>query len=821
MSLAELPITPYLETICRTLKESPSRFLVLTAETAAGKSTAVPPALLDAFPKKIVMLEPRRLAVLSIASRIAELLGEEVGGTVGYKMHLESRLSRATRLEIITEAILTRRLQTDPALEDVSVVVIDEFHERSIHADLALAFLKEAMELRDDLFVIVMSATIETKRLSAYLGTQKEPAPVICVPGRQFPVEIEYAGAVSMAGAICAALPKHKGQTVLAFLPGIAEIRRCKRELEERGICASAGAEILILHSSVTLAEQRRVLAPPKDGMTRVILSSAIAETSLTVPGVSLVIDSGLSRLSRMNVALGMERLVTEPESMFSAAQRAGRAGRLGPGKCIRLWNKTDVRLEATPAEILRTDITTLVLECAQWGAVDFAKINWLEPPSAAAWNEAVLLLKKIGCLFERRITAVGKACLELGVHPRLGCVALSGFAAQCVEYTNYAKSAPEIKKRFTDDLTRRVAAVCGTSASNVNIARIANAPTDASAQPSVMPAYSAAHAKGSTLLPQAKNAALALLAGFPDRIARQTEAKGLYQFASGRIARLPADDIAKNAVLPQWIVAPEVDAGDSEGRIHSYHALCDADALEWLSARAQTKIIAEFEGNRISKKEITCYGKLVLSEKKCAASPEDYALALCAQVRQKGLAALPLDERAESLIVREQFYAQQKGVPAKSEEKALCATLEEWLVPFLGGRTKIDAETVFNALYWYLNGAAVDKDAPMQLTLPNGKKRRLVYERHSAPDDRRTLVIRPVLEVIIQQIFGCFETPKIMEMPVLLKLLSPARRPLQITDNLESFWNSTWPEICKEMKGRYPKHNWDYRVIEKEPNER
>ena len=359
--MQNLPIIPYLDEICCTLKNSSSRFLVLTAETAAGKSTAVPQAILKAFPQSVIMLEPRRLAVLSIANRIAEALGEKVGQTVGYRMHLESKISKETRLEIITEAILTRKLQSDPSLEGISVVIIDEFHERSIHADLALAFLKEAMELRDDLYVIVMSATIETEKVAEYLGSKEQPAPVMKIPGRQFPVEIEYSGKISVSSAIITTLRsiKDKKQTILAFLPGIADIRRCKAELEKIGF-PNENTELMILHSSITLDEQKKVLSPLKEGVTRIILSSAIAETSLTVPGVKTVIDSGLSRINRMNISLGMEHLVTENESMFSAEQRAGRAGRLGPGKCIRLWNKNDVRIENTPAEILRSDITSL-----------------------------------------------------------------------------------------------------------------------------------------------------------------------------------------------------------------------------------------------------------------------------------------------------------------------------------------------------------------------------------------------------------------------------------------------------------------------------
>lgn len=781
-----LPITPYLPQIAETLKNSESHFLVLTAETAAGKSTAVPPFLLEHFPGKVIMLEPRRLAVLSIASRIAETLGEEPGKTVGYRMHLENNVSASTRLEIITEAVLTRKLQEDPSLEGVSVVIIDEFHERSIHADLALAFLKEAMALRDDLFVIVMSATIETEKLSAWLGDGGKNAPVMQIPGRQFPVDIEYAGKKEVSSAILESLGKlEPGSVMLAFLPGIAQIKKTQADLLQEGL-PDESTEVLLLHSSINFSEQKKVLVPPQAGTKRIILSSAIAETSLTVPGVKLVIDTGLSRVSRMNVALGMERLVTESESEFSAAQRAGRAGRLGPGKCIRLWSKHDVRLLNSPAEILRSDITSLVLECAAWGAYELSKIDWFEPPGSAAWNEACRLLELLGCIKAGAVTELGKACLKLGLHSRLACVALSGYAREIVAFSNYAKSSPEIQNRFVKNLERRISSLSKNSA-------------------------------GEPLLPAAKNISLALLAGFPDRLAMQTGTKGVYQFPNGRAAHLKAEEIQRNALLPEWIVAPETDAGISEGTIYSYSPLAPEDAEEWLSPRTEKKVQVCFEGEKIRKSENLCYGRLVISSKKLPVSPEDYGAALCSRVQEKGLSALPLSDDAKVLLIREKFYAQQNSLAPKSEEQFLCSSAEQWLLPFAAGKTKIDEKTVYDALYWYLDGGNLDREVPLSITLPNGKKRRLVYEMQSDPDDRTKLVIRPVLEVIIQQIFGCFSTPEILGMPLLFKLLSPARRPLQITDNLEFFWENSWIEICKEMKGRYPKHNWDYRIAEKD----
>ncbi|MDE5899714.1 MAG: DEAD/DEAH box helicase, partial [Treponemataceae bacterium] len=761
--------------------------LILTAETAAGKSTAVPLALLEQFKQKIIMLEPRRLAALAIASRCAELLGETPGRTVGYRMRLDSKISAATRLEVITEAILTGMLQDNPALEGTDVVVLDEFHERSIHADLALAFLKEAVQLRDDLHVIVMSATMDTKPLAKFLGTDGTPAPVLSVPGRQFPVEFEYRPGLTPAEAAAQEIRRlqraasvAEASSILVFLPGISDIRRCAAELRGYGF-PDERTEVCVLHSSTDFSDQKKILSAPERGAVRVILSSAIAETSVTVPGVATVIDCGLARVSRMNVAAGMEHLVTETESEFSAAQRAGRAGRLAPGRCIRLWNEHDARIQRAAPEITRTDICPLVLECALWGISAPEQLQWLDSPPASAWNSAAALLEEIGCLKDGAVTPLGKTALKLGLHPRLACVALAGSCAAALEYSSFAKSSPDMQRRFLADLEQKVARL-------------------------------APHA------PKNADKSAALLAGFPDRIARRTETHGVYQFPSGRTARLPKEELLRAASVPEWIVAPEAGAGDCEGRIYSYLPLDSAAAEEWISARARTEVSAVFSGGAVQKTQSVCYGKIVLSSKKLPVQPEDYAAALCAEIRKNGLEILPLDEPIRQLLLRARFCEQQRAVPEaeqKSSEKALSGRAELWLAPFLPGKTRADSQTVFDALRWHLDGADIDRNAPQEITLPNGKKRRIRYEMLSPPHDKTKLVVRPVLEIIIQQVFGCFKTPSVMGMPVLLKLLSPARRPLQITDDLEHFWTSTWPEICKEMKGRYPKHNWNYKTCD------
>jgi ATP-dependent helicase HrpB len=809
-AIQSLPVTPYLDPVCIALKSSQSHFLILTAETAAGKSTAVPLALLRHFDKKILMLEPRRLAALAVASRVSELLGENTGGQAGYIMHLETRLSACTRFIVMTEAVLTRMLQDDPSLAGVNVVVIDEFHERSIHADLALAFLKESMALRDDLFVIVMSATIETGRLASYLGTGGSPAPVFSVPGRQFPVSVEYAGNISAFDAVQRELYTKDEGSILVFLPGIAGIRRTAAELTQWG----TNADIQILHSSVNFDEQKKVLTPPPAGARRrVILSSAIAETSLTVPGVTVVIDSGLSRINRMNISAGMETLSTENESIFSAVQRRGRAGRVCSGRCVCLWNENDVRTARMPPEILRTDLTPLVLECAQWGVYDPDRLAWFDRPSDASWNSACSLLKQLGCLTQNagssclQITSLGKAALTIGLHPRLACAALAGrnnfagAAARCVlQYSSYAGSSPVLQRKFCADIEQRIKKC-------------------AMVFPDLVCSPVFGKGMGSSLSAETQ----VLLAGFPDRIAHLQSPDGTYQFPSGRIASLPPDERHNSSSFSEWIVAPEADAGEREGRIYRYEALSQKETEAWLGERAVTCTECKFEtgSHTLRKTEYRYYGRLVLSSKKVNPDLNEFVDAVCGMVEKNGINWLPRAEKTKEFLLRAQFYEENCNPPGrKTEASSLRQTVREWLPPFLT-ECSISEDAVYEALRFYLNSGTIDKNVPPRIIMPDGKSYKLTYETASGRKDQKNDVrqygVRPVLEIIIQRIFGCIETPYVMGVPVLLKLLSPANRPLQITDDLAGFWQNTWPEICKEMKGRYPRHNWDYRVADRE----
>lgn len=885
-NLPPLPVTPYIPQIAETLKKSPSRFLILTAETGAGKSTVIPAGLPKFLDGKILMTEPRRIAALSIAERVSEILEEPCGKTCGYKIHLENKASRETKIEVVTEAVLSRMLQNDPSLEGYSVILIDEFHERSVTTDLNLAFLREAMELRDDLYVIIMSATIETKQLSEYLGGPDyipgETVPVMEIPGRTFPVEVEYKPDSTMVRAICDELENvQRGQTpvILAFIPGIKEIRKTESELRSAlGDSQNSGTEIHVLHSSVSLSDQKKIFAPLPENTNRVIISSAIAETSLTVPGVTTVIDSGLSRVNRLNIALGMETLVTEAESEFSAEQRKGRAGRLQAGRCIRLWSKNEPRKKSMLPEILRTDISSLVLECAAWGKnLSESENFFLDAPSKAAIKTASEFLQNMNFLdSSKKITERGRLALEAGVSPRLANLIL--FAAEnpalkedavslILKYSNYADSKSEMQKRFCDDIRLKI-----TGAQN------ALAPHDV---------RSNKNDNGG----QAPSKAALLFAGFSDRLAKKCPEtfsgtdkgndKISYQFPNGHTAFLAKDLYFSQA--PDWIIAPEVLATSSSGTVFDYECVTNAEAESLISdlIHEETECFFNEDQTKISKFVYTKYGKITLSEKKVNVTKDDSVLAWCTQIRKKGLNFLNLSYKMQDFLTRADFYAvhtdrgagsgaatqgtqnaaltQGVQAPQGAHDAALSqgvhslqgahgaaytqgvqapqgvqdaqgahdtrnavpkddknttksspslarleAAPEEWLTPFLTDG-KLTDEILYNAAYWYLDGATVDANVPTQLILENGRKIKVTYENG-----------RPVIEIIIQRIFGCFENPKIMEVPVLLKLLSPANRPLQITEDLAGFWNGSWIEICKEMKGRYPKHNWDYRVAEK-----
>ena len=785
VDLLQYPITSKIDDITKSLLSSPTRFLILTAETAAGKSTILPVGLLEnnSFKnKKIMMTEPRRLAVLGVSNRVSEIIGEQCGETVGYKVHLDKKITNKTRFEIVTEAILVRQLQNDPAIEDYNLIILDEFHERSVNTDLALAFLKEAMELREDLYVIIMSATMDVDKLRTYLGNK---TPIIQVPGRQYPVEVKYEDKKEIEKVIVDEIENNKNKgNILVFLPGIKDIKRVQNNLlsEYNYIFKKENIELCILHSSITLNEQKRILK--ESDKRRVILSSSIAETSLTVPGITTVIDSGLSRVNRMNEKNGMEGLFTETESDFSAEQRKGRAGRLQKGKCIRLWSESNPRIKNMPCEILRADLASLVLECADRGIYNEKSIDWLDSPSLSSWESSKDLLKKLNLLkVDSHISEKGKAALSLPLHPRLASIALDNFNKGknlILKYSSYSQSNLEMQNKFLSDIERRVKETKYKSNTEIKDSLI-------------------------------------ILSGYPDRLCKRIsevgEKQSIYQLPSGRKAIL-----ADGKVGTEWIASPDIIIGERDTVIFDFEKLKTEDVNEWLKDRTETKEVCSFENGKLTKCENTYFGKILLSSKKINTTSEDYGKAWVNEIKEKGFDVIPKNKKCESLINRSLFLWENDGFKEAKKKYGdiksyIVESCEDWLLPFLGNGKNLTEDIIYDALYWFLNGSEVDIKAPETFILDNNRRVKVKYEKLQSPNDKSTLIIRPVIEVIIQRVFGCTKTPLINNVKVLLRLLSPAQRPLQITDDLEGFWNGAWIEICKEMKGRYPKHNWDEKI--------
>jgi ATP-dependent helicase HrpB len=585
LSATGLPLVPFLPRIDEALERH--RLCVLTAEPGAGKSTLVPAYLLDRpwlAGRKIRMLEPRRLAAAAVAARISELLGEPLGRRAGYRVRSAVRVGPETRLEVITEALLARALEADPLLADTGLVILDEFHERSIHADLALALLLETRRARPDLALLLMSATLDADRVATFISADDPagPAPVIECPGRVFPVETSYRPLaastrweVEFADLVGGLLPNADGD-VLAFLPGVREIERVGTRLAAQPAAATAGIEVFPLHGSLPLDRQQAVLRPRDPGPgQRVVLATSIAETSLTVPGIRLVVDAGWARTAELHHATGLERLVTARVSASSADQRRGRAGRLCPGRCVRAWKENEPLPGRPVPEILRTDLSGLVLECALWGAREAGNLRWLDPPPPASWVTARELDRMLGLIDDEGLpTESGRAAARLGLAPRLAVLVLEGIRAGDAEAA--AEAAALLEERDGSGLGRdpdftarieRLHAGGGSPAwqravieETRRILSRAGSPAGRPAQPAPGGGASGGRAAGRSL--DARALGVHLGRAFPDRIARR-EHDGSYRFVTGRVARYPGD-----ARGPVWLVAPDADAGEITGTI-------------------------------------------------------------------------------------------------------------------------------------------------------------------------------------------------------------------------------------------------------------
>ncbi|MFU0870617.1 ATP-dependent helicase HrpB [Kluyvera sichuanensis] len=789
-----LPVASILPELLHALQQSPQ--VLLNAPTGAGKSTWLPLQILreGSINGRILLLEPRRLAARNVAQRLAELLGEKPGETVGYRMRAETCVGPATQLEVVTEGILTRMIQHDPELSGVGLVILDEFHERSLQADLALALLLDVQQgLRDDLKLLIMSATLDNDKLQRLLPD----APVIISEGRAFPVERRYQSlpahqrfdeAVAMATA---ELLRHESGSLLLFLPGVGEIQRVQNHLAER-----VADDVLLcpLYGALPLSEQRQAILPAPSGKRKVVLATNIAETSLTIEGIRLVVDSAQERVARFDVRSGLTRLITQRISQASMTQRAGRAGRLEPGVCVHLLAKDQAERAAaqSEAEILQSDLSSLLLELLQWGCNDPSQLRWLDTPPAVNLAAARRLLTQLGALADERLTAKGQKMAALGNDPRLAAMLVAADSdAEVATAARLAAILEEPPRGGSGDLMQAFTRSQGQWQQRSQqlckrLNRRAGLP-DSDAIPAL------------------------LAQGFPDRIARRRGQEGRYQLANGMGAMLDADDALNRH---EWLIAPLLLQGNAspDARILQACAL-DIDALV---ARCPQLIkqsdTIEWDDNQGTLKALrrSQIGQLTLSVRPLAKpSEEELHRAMLTGIREKGLSVLNWTNEAEQLRLRLQCAARwlpEDAWPAVDDD-SLLAALESWLLPHMSGvhslrgLKSLDVHQALQEwLPWSLRQRLVSL-LPTHYTVPTGSRIAIRYHDENPP----------ALAVRMQEMFGEASTPTIAEgrVALVLELLSPAQRPLQITRDLSAFWQGAYREVQKEMKGRYPKHVW------------
>ena len=807
--------------------------VVLQAPPGAGKSTGVPLALLtdgSLQPGKIVMLEPRRLAARAVATRMAHMLGEPVGETVGFRTRLESRTGKNTRIEVVTEGILTRWLQRDATLEGVAMVIFDEFHERSLNADLGLALCLEAQAaVRDDLRILVMSATLDATAVAQLLGD----APVVTAEGKAFEVETRWATggvanrsqreidiATRTARTIAQALEREPGD-VLAFLPGQAEIHRAQQQLEEGGL--PRGVSVLPLFGDLSAAAQDAALRPGDAQHRKIVLATNIAETSLTIEGVRIVVDSGLARRARFDPSTGMSGLETVRISRASADQRRGRAGRLGPGVCYRLWSETEhASLAAhTAPEILEADLAPVALDLAEWGVSDPRSLRWLDPPPAATFAQARDLLRSLDALDAGgRITPHGRALARLGTHPRLAHMIVRGaelglqrLALEIAAVLGERDLLRWNAGRRDADLRLRIEALRRGRVDDPHAA--ADVRVDGGARQralrsvEVLDRQLASGAAKSPATEADADIGRLLAFAYPDRIAQSRGAGGRYLLSGGRGARL-AD--AQSIAQAEFLVVADLDAGDREALIRLAaplpRAVLEADFAALIEHRQRFEWDAREQA--VVAQDERWLGAIRLGERRLENPDSGRVLnALLAGIRELGLDALPWTKEARALRQRLGFAhevdAQGPRPWPDVSDAALSATLDDWLAPWLATMSRrdhlarLDMTAIVAALLDWNQRQRLDEIAPTHLQVPSGSRIPIDYSG------------APTVAVRLQEVFGLSATPAVGggRVPLTLQLLSPAHRPVQVTKDLASFWARGYTEVKKELKGRYPKHYW------------
>jgi ATP-dependent helicase HrpB len=826
---ASFPIAEVLSELLVRLGAHPR--LVLEAPPGAGKTTQVPPALLDAAwlgGRKILVLEPRRIAARAAAEFMAVQRGEAVGETVGYRIRFEAKVSARTRIEVVTEGILTRLIQGDPELTGIGAILFDEFHERHLHGDLGAALALDVQaSLRPDLRLLIMSATLDGERIARWFD-----APRLTSAGRSYPVRIEYPPAKAnedwpfQLRRIVEKALNDTGGDVLVFLPGRREIERA-RDLTAGAV--GQGVEVVPLHGELSLAEQHAALAPASPGVTRIVLATNVAESSVTLPGIRAVIDLGLAREPRLDPASGFTRLETVPISQASADQRAGRAGRVAEGTAYRLWPQSQRLEPSRRAEIAQVELSALALELAAWGSPD---LRWLDPPPAGAIGSARDLLTALGAIdADGRISELGRAMLEAGASPRLAAAMLRAADDQKALACDLlalieARNPLRGDGGRSDDFRQRHAALQAFRRDGARAARNIGADTGALAaidqaakhwRRRFGPRDTSPGRSHSTPASATTGAADAhclaigdvLMHAFPDRIARQDPNNPRrYTLSNGRGARLHENTLLYGE---PWLVVLDLRFEERDSLILSA-APFDPELLQrdfpqrfvckrTVSWNRETRAVEAFEEQR--------FAAITIERRSVPAHAQDALPALLAAVRELGLEALPWSDHARDLRARVALLREvcsELGLPDLGND-ALLMTLDDWLAPHLAGKTRLDSLTpqllgeALSAKLDYAQRRAVDECAPEALAVPSGNSRRLHYEPGKPP----------VLAVKLQELFGLADTPRIAKgrVAVVLHLLSPAQRPIQVTQDLRGFWERTYPEVKKELKGRYPRHPW------------
>ncbi len=820
-----LPIDAVLDELRAALAQAPN--VVLQAPPGAGKTTRVPLAVRDAAwlgGRKVVMLEPRRVAARAAAHYMARSLGEEAGSTVGYRTRLDTRVGPRTRIEVVTEGILTRMISSDPALEEYGLVIFDEFHERSLHADFGLALALESQAiLRPELRLLVMSATLDGERVSRLLGD----APIVSSVGRSFPVELRYAakqddGRIEgrVARAVGDALAHDDGD-VLVFLPGAGEIRRVQEML------AGGDSVIVPLHGNLPPAQQDQALRPDATGRRKVILATSIAETSLTIDGVRVVVDAGLSRVPRFSARTGMTRLETVRVSRASATQRAGRAGRQAPGVCYRLWSEPDQAglVPFHDPEIVDADLAPLALTLASTG-MDASSMRWLDAPPAAHLSQARQLLGDLSAVDDAgRITAHGEALGKLGLHPRLGhmiiaagplnAMPLATDIAALVEERDILRADggpadPDMRIRLDLLAQRSIPAFAhGARVARESVERIRTHAQALRRQLGVRAAPSNSHEAG-----------LLLALAYPDRIAHRRPGSARFLLRNGRGATLAVPHALADA---EFIVATDLDDRGAESRIFLAAPVTRDDIELHLASQVvvREEVTWDTDAARVQARRIRRLGAIVLGEGMVRdPDPAAVAHAFREGLQRAGFAAIPWSEGFLGLRARLTFlhYTDAASWPEVSDA-SLLDRLEHWLAPHatrlraLADLGKIDFTALQLADLTWQQRQALDVEAPTHIEVPSGSRLPIDYADPGSP----------VLAVRLQEMFGLADTPTIGRgrVPLTLHLLSPAHRPVQVTRDLGGFWRSSYHDVRKDLRGRYPKHVWPEDPLSEAPTRR